>query len=716
MKDVFYARHPYDEKLPDNNHIGYQIYCQLRNTYNSAVYNDNTVVIYTVDGFLNAQQSGSCIVNYYKYITEQMETEECFCGERVGVLVQEKTLAEYHKDDPEHSIILQQTGELILIGVNQATYTAYNEILRLFRKEEDTTSIEIRNFLKEFTHNQGVMFYPEKPVYVSRVRNKLQSKIWEIGKRHTRMDKFYCLYHMMLRNLRHTRQIVVDITENTHQSLFWLGMAHGSGVHAVSVKLGGNGNSRGLVDVAGLWSAILVDTRIEDFYRQLEQVQMNICFQSKLMMHEPMSMYWHSSSSGEKKTEGEIKEKLESFYRHQFWNAMLHENSLCLYVKHHDKPVPLTSPKPDEDPRLFVVKWDMNAVSRLSSYLSKRTVIGEYEIKALEENGRASATETRKNRSFISIGSAVKPLENKVEPQELAAYINEQSLRDDEKIFAWKEYLSTIQCAGFPIQFKGFGLNDEKTGIFTQHTRAVCGEDCAGSNTNGDTKKYITSKAEADQCGCQLSQNRQHTQIGQLLLWRDKETTGNINYYVALNGSSGPATEALTTLLVSHNGKDAISFLPKERTILYDLQEKLREAFLKDFFERADVKKHSLCNAARAYLDSVLYQYFLPFLSGKQEKQLGNGMRFFLRSYASQRLREDREQEIDELNNEFRNALNRFRGIEAYFEIEVSVKPQTERSVLRDTRNIERIDVLGKEAQKKINWDSWVKCLFLKEQ
>lgn len=40
----------------------------------------------------------------------------------------------------------------------------------------------------------------------------------------------------MLRNLRYTNEIVVDITNNCLQSLFWLGAAHGSEVDAITVK------------------------------------------------------------------------------------------------------------------------------------------------------------------------------------------------------------------------------------------------------------------------------------------------------------------------------------------------------------------------------------------------------------------------------------------------------------------------------------------------
>lgn len=83
--DKQYNRFPYNEVMLDQKErIGEQIYKRLQETYNDAKYEHNTLVVYTMDGFLNEGQAGLCIINYYESIIQQMQKEHCFCGDRVG--------------------------------------------------------------------------------------------------------------------------------------------------------------------------------------------------------------------------------------------------------------------------------------------------------------------------------------------------------------------------------------------------------------------------------------------------------------------------------------------------------------------------------------------------------------------------------------------------------------------------------------------------------
>ena len=108
-------------------------------------------------------------------------------------------------------------------------------------------------------------------------------------------DDFY-LYYVMLRTLRYTNEIVIDISNNCLQSLFWLGAAHGSDIYAItvmhektdmekkySVKEPEREN-RYIFDVAGLWMAILRKNDTEGFYLQLAAAQSGIERHSKLML------------------------------------------------------------------------------------------------------------------------------------------------------------------------------------------------------------------------------------------------------------------------------------------------------------------------------------------------------------------------------------------------------------------------------------------------
>ena len=92
--DIKYDRFPYHEIVSKRNteketnlKIGKEIYTKLLKEYNIADENDNTLIVYTMDAFLNREQAGQCIVNFYRNITARMNQEKCFRGERVGVLV-----------------------------------------------------------------------------------------------------------------------------------------------------------------------------------------------------------------------------------------------------------------------------------------------------------------------------------------------------------------------------------------------------------------------------------------------------------------------------------------------------------------------------------------------------------------------------------------------------------------------------------------------------
>ena len=331
FSDIQYSRFPYHEIIEDGQHnptdlrIGEQIYNRLRETYNKAKQLHNTLVVYTMEGFLNELQAGQCIINFYKNITLQMKREHCFCGDRVGVLIQGNAIPEDIKDAKTDKNLLYSVGEIIRIGMNQATYIASKEKIKtddflaltdqtmlddLLDEEKDGDGWEkdIIRFTKEHIRNKSMSIYPDNPIYVSRVKNGLQKDILSIpeeNKKTTTSDKdrpenslenYFCMYHVMLRTLKYTNEIVVDISKNSLQSLFWLGAAHGSDVYAITVRheesdeermvIAGSPEKRerDIFDVSGLWAAILRSNDTEGFYRQLALVQLGIEQHTKLMI------------------------------------------------------------------------------------------------------------------------------------------------------------------------------------------------------------------------------------------------------------------------------------------------------------------------------------------------------------------------------------------------------------------------------------------------
>ena len=109
---------------------------------------------------------------------------------------------------------------------------------------------------------------------------------------------FFCLFHVTLHTLRYTNEIVVDLSRNSLQALFWLGVAHGRNAQAITVrhtptleelKLSGVSElpaERNIFDVAGLWTAILHSNTTDGFYRQLAMTQIGIEQHSKLTLPE----------------------------------------------------------------------------------------------------------------------------------------------------------------------------------------------------------------------------------------------------------------------------------------------------------------------------------------------------------------------------------------------------------------------------------------------
>ncbi len=75
FSDIQYARFPYNETIlgldGKEEMLGDTIYNILKNSYNNSTKWQNTLVVYTIEGFLNEDQAGLCIVNFYHSITEK---------------------------------------------------------------------------------------------------------------------------------------------------------------------------------------------------------------------------------------------------------------------------------------------------------------------------------------------------------------------------------------------------------------------------------------------------------------------------------------------------------------------------------------------------------------------------------------------------------------------------------------------------------------------
>lgn len=821
FSDVKYNRFPYRERMEgDSKTIGERIYDKLRDGYNNADSRDNTLVVYTMDGFLNDEQAGRCIINFYHNITDRMWREQCFCGERVGVLVQENVIPESDKDAKRQLNLFYNVGEIIHIGVNQATYLALNDkiktddFLKVPRRLSEE-SIDIGqaavlrtqkegmiSAVKEHIRNRGMMIYPNNPVYVSRVKNGLQKDIlndslgeedYESGSR----LKIFCLYHVMLRTLRYTNEIVVDISRNCIQSLFWLGAAHGSDIYAITVLHEetekereitsgiAEKKDRNIFDVAGLWTAILHSNDTEGFYRQLSMAQNGIERHTKLMVknteyYEKSMREYLSSVNGDTdvKSGEEIKKEkqreesriLESYYRTRFWNLMLQHNRLTIYLPQIDNKDPK-----DKEPRLHTVKWDIDAIAALSYYLSKRTVIGEYRFKTLRKE---QYDEDAERVNFICVGNAARPLagRGKRTAVSLAEHIygqldavNPEYGLDYNIIHRHWQYPeqdsseNPEQCNGKIYLYKGFvSLNAPSGLIFTQQAVACCSSCKRKTGKPGDNGAEIYHRMEeAEKAGCTIGENNIHTQLAQLILWREapQKPNGRSYFRVAVTGCSGPATTGLASLFVDSDQKRELLREDENwegEEFLCRLQEKIREKLMDIFLIRleealnsriklklqkrergkeAEVQKKRYFNlvkhAAAFYLSTVLYRYFLPFLSETDIKRIHNGMRTYISSMTaggvspfaldypsdgdpsfSSAVSNRSVMEAAELVPKvLLSVLQGFRGVEAFYQVQVKAEASGSESsdTEQDTRRVLKIEALKDECS---DTSSFVNCLF----
>ena len=753
-----------------DNKVGKCIYDQLSKSYNNAGIQDNTLLLYTMERFLKPDQAGLCIVNYHNNITRQMQRMQCFCGDRVGTLAQMNYIPESDKDDAKEvpRQLPYGVSEIIHLGVNQATYDTYQDTIKpidflnlsaygkgpevLDRTQDNLTPDYIR-FLKEYTGNRSMLMYPSMPVYVERSTENVQADLLS----NAGLENYFCLYHIMLRNLKYVREVVVDISDTSLESLFWLGMAHGADVYAIIVQRRETDQERKLItgsterkdrsifDVAGLWCAQFRTDDTQGFYHQLQSVNHNIEQQSKLlipnirehetaMLEQLWALPWEREgketlgvaspgleegktapmpyySARLKKTTGEIlsdlekesKITLESYYRTRFWKAMLKDNHVQVYVDEKSEKVMQNLADAEFDPRANVSKWDFDSVAALSSYIARRTPVGRYRI----NQGKGSLLDPH---NMIILGSEAKGrFPQNIAPCNLFEFISEGKGLST----AIRQYITPDVAQERGSSAKAINCVQER-GFFTS------GEEYKEQFITAQCIK-CTKEHENEQLPCGRGKNDPHTQLGQMLLWRN-DVGEDRYFYVSLVGASGPSTKALTSLLVSDSLKQEIFEHEEEwkgQCLLSELQFSIRGEFISKFSERVQSSKINdelVAKATKLYLTSTLYRHFLPFLTKENENRIVNGAEYFLRSFRiSENLGENaREKSFTEGNintviTVLRELLASFRGVDALYKVSVSTNGDSEAD-FRIINSIEQLNLYNKSADA-----DWLHCIYTNE-
>ena len=580
-------------------------------------------------------------------------------------------------------------------------------------------------FVKEYIRNRCIPAYPDEPIYIKQMEKGIQKGILDANNDAEKMHSF-CLFHVMLHTLRYTNEIVVDLSQNSLQALFWLGVAHGSDVHAITVRHAPTDQElarsddkdipaeRHIFDVAGLWTAILRTNDTDGFYQQLTKAQVGIEQSSKLVLPESEkyrdrvmeqyyapSPYMKGGHSGFKtlldhldargadvpstedskrmlKLLQEIREnerlceiwrtlteqnqresdQLESYYRSCFWRRLLRQNALKLYI-------PEKQGKTEGDkPCRVNISWDVSATTELSHYLSKRMMIGSYRQTMLRDD---SPQPYVWKQNFITIGNDTKPFppksakagDNQNTRRTLVDYARDE-LKSD-KLRKMMEYEVPCPCAKEPndsMIVRGFFEKENESGncdVFAWFPTASCIRNMGNysSKAKGGNQIYYAPvrPEKVKNCGCNgtLPENGCYQQLAQMVLWREvsDKNSKEMRFWVSLVGVSGPATLALTTLLVDpdqkeelfrRNGKacgdDKARKKPPQH-LLNRLQVEIRKSFVEKYNTLLEKRMtgdtlEKVRYATNLYLSTVLYQYFFPFLTKADEKRITNGMKAFL--------------------------------------------------------------------------------------
>ena len=443
---------------------------------------------------------------------------------------------------------------------------------------------------------------------------------------------------------------------------------------------------------------------------------------------------------------------MESYYRDRFWAPILGYNQLSIYLSHqNDKGASAT-----KEPRLCMSQWDFFAVSVLSHYLSKRKIIGEYPLVSLAGDEKST---NAKQLNFICVGSVVKPLGKNLPCDIYEKICGVQIPFENQKriniIHQRNEFSKGLICDEQKGKiFKGFlRFGDENIGIFTHQPSTKSCAMCR--KTSSKIKEDINifyHTANADKAPCQFMSDK-HIEIAQLILWRDDSDDENQSIYfrVGIIGCSGPATSALSVLFVDEEEIENQLLKDKKKNpesvwkkghLLCELQrlvrKKIMELFLDELhkiikekitvftnkpvdIEEQQEKYYALVrHAVVSYLKTVLYRYFFPLLSEIDIERIYNGMYTFTNSMKAARTspfalnyhtdgsqsvvrNEDIEAIVDEIPKLLRDTLKGFRGIEAFYKVDVEHFLDNF-VVEKDTRRIEKIELLEKNGEPQINY------------
>lgn len=348
----------------------------------------------------------------------------------------------------------------------------------------------------------------------------------------------------------------------------------------------------------------------------------------------------------------------------------------------------------------------MDAVSSLTHYLSKRSVIGEYRV--IQLPGKKQDCEAG-NVNYIALDTPVKPM-----GKSLPEYIWE---KQSERKNGQRKVAGLHEC------------KEERECVSAETCKGETGEQCL-LGTRQRTFVKLGEKDPDNSFQCLGREGAKWTEAAQLILW--KEEVGEKEEYlfrVGITGTSEVATYALSSLFVDESNKLFDVLKPEEqgddknkddskKEFLCNLQLKIREKLIDRYLQCLNDRILKICKknqskwekgqkecycalvkyAVTMYLSTVLYRYFFPFLSKKDIQRICNGLYMFIQSMKSERIspfaldysanrnsnfktsvdKDVVEKIIEEIPLILKNILEQFEGIEVFYEVDIQLEAKEE--------------------------------------
>lgn len=521
---------------------------RIRERLNKTLSNLNTLMVYNLTGFMEGDIC-ECIDNYTKIVEKVCREMRC-PGDRICLMYSDKQLNVVDRDSSLQETVEYSFGDICRLAINQGLHDIESK-----EKYGDPFNKPER-LVRNYSYNRTQKVKLEYPVLVDNFFNHIFYEVKELyGSCEAEKGEYFTYLDVMLANAANCNIAFLDFRDNSDESLFWLGIYHGSGRFAVPLRYEktkeNETEKQQPVDVAGLWNAYYFSENSEEFRRCIRLVLANIYekrghlkyYEKRIFLSELNSNEPRDKEEGYWEVYKQNKEYFEEFYKRIFWEAMLEMGNVDVHP----------SPKGDKElPAQYISNWEYDGASLIIGYLNGVSHVYSTNFKNVSLMKRESEEEQSKiwkmaKHSCISMGDRevnhvtadiLKPYD-----EYLYAMVKCDRCENNGNIcpVCKRKESSKNMCPG------SCKRTTRKDGEKLLKHRGFCCEE------HTYTSPFLTR----DELKDKEFVNQELTLYGHLVIVR--ENRQNI-YRVCLEGSSGPATAGLAQVLASGSEKSCCYF------------------------------------------------------------------------------------------------------------------------------------------------------------